>query len=187
MLSPQERTALALAVEAAPERGRLAARRGPSDRRPRRPARRARHQGTRGATGTRWTSAQGQLQIETFRIDTGATLEPCSSSRRSAAAAASSYNVLRPTVLRHLGHAGPEEIRTCAAMRETARCAASPSSTTRRWKAPWTRWWRRCRARSCRSRSRLSVAGAAGPSRRKVEYGTGVVVAATGHVSPTGS
>ena len=26
-------------------------------------------------TGTRWSSAQGQLQIETFRIDTGATLE----------------------------------------------------------------------------------------------------------------
>ena len=30
---------------------------------------------TRGTSGTRWSSAQGQLQIETFRIDTGATLE----------------------------------------------------------------------------------------------------------------
>jgi peptidoglycan hydrolase-like protein with peptidoglycan-binding domain len=28
-----------------------------------------------GPTGTRWSSQQGQLQIETFRIDTGATLE----------------------------------------------------------------------------------------------------------------
>ena len=28
-----------------------------------------------GPNGTRWSSAQGQLQIETFRIDTGATLD----------------------------------------------------------------------------------------------------------------
>ena len=30
---------------------------------------------TTGPAGTRWSSEQGQLQIETFRVDTGATLE----------------------------------------------------------------------------------------------------------------
>ena len=53
--------------------------------------------------------------------------------------------------LRHLRDAGPEEDGGARLRARTARCAASPSSTTRRWKAPWTRWWRRCRARSCRS------------------------------------
>ena len=56
--------------------GRLAARRGPGDRRARRPARQARHQETPALpNGTRWASEQGQLQVETFRIDTGATLD----------------------------------------------------------------------------------------------------------------
>ncbi len=40
---------------------------------------------TPGSSGTRWSSAQGQLQIETFRIDTGATLEAVFEQQKSLA------------------------------------------------------------------------------------------------------
>ena len=82
--------------------------------------------------------------------------------------------------LRHLRDAGLEEDGGARLRARTARCAASPSSTTRRWKAPWTRWWRRCRAPSCRSPRALRWRARPTRARRKVEYGTGVFVSPIG-------
>ena len=42
--------------------------------------------------------------------------------------------------LRAVGHAGPEEILSCAARSRATRSASSPSSTIRPPKAPWSRW-----------------------------------------------
>ena len=79
-------------------------------------------------------------------------------------------------LLHPVRHAGPEEVLRARRRSRTARCAASPSCTTRRSKASWTRSWSRCRARSRRSRG-TGLAGLIGPApRRKVEYGTGIVV-----------
>ena len=47
-------------------------------------------------SGTRWSSEQGQLQIETFRIDTGATLEAVFEQQKKLPRQRITYNVLRP-------------------------------------------------------------------------------------------
>ena len=52
---------------------------------------------SRGASGTRWSSPQGQLQIETFRIPSAqARGRVTSSQRREPFDRRPSYNVLRP-------------------------------------------------------------------------------------------
>ena len=133
--------------------GRLAAGRGPGDRRAPRAARQARdRRRTALQNGTRWASAQGQLQVETFRIDTGATLDAVfEQQKKDAAPAQSRATSLQADSFVISGMQGLKKMLRARLRARTARCAASPCSTTRRWKAPWTRWWRRCRAPSCRS------------------------------------
>ena len=106
----------------------------------------------------------------------------CSSSRRSCRAAVSRAASLQPELVRHHRHAGAEEVSTCAPMPATTRCAASPSSTTRRWKAPWTRWSAPMSSAFVPFATASALAGIGRRARRKVEYGTGLVVSATGHV-----
>ncbi len=101
--------------------------------------------------GTRWASEQGQLQIETFRIDTGATLDAVfeqqkkmprrrveSSNLQSDSFVITGMQGLKKMVVR--GYAKNGEVRGISIMYDQA---MEPTGI---------RWWRRCRARSCRSR-----------------------------------
>ena len=177
MLNPQERAALARRREAEAGRGRLAHGRRSGDRRARRPAGQAR-------AAARARAARHALELERGRVP-GRDL-PHRAARRDArrrvraqkkepAGRKADYSVLRATSSSSPGLQGLKKFYVRAQAARTTRCAASPSSTTRRWKAPWTRSWSRCRAPSCRSRARRASAP---PPRRKVEYGTGVVVGA---------
>jgi peptidoglycan hydrolase-like protein with peptidoglycan-binding domain len=131
--------------------------------------------------GARWSSEQGQLQIETFRIDTGATLEavfeqqkkmPRRRIERSEMQAdsfvISGMQGLKKLVVR--GSARNGEIRGLTilydqAMEGTMDPLVAPMSSAF---VPFP--------------SAFTVAGGADAPRRKVEYGSGVFVSAVGHL-----
>ena len=130
--------------------------------------------------GTRWSSEQGQLQVETFRIDTGATIDAVFEQQKkmprrrvsSSALQSDSFVVtgmqgLKKMVVR--GYARDGEVRGITilydqAMEGTMDPLVAPMSSAF---VPFTSF---------------AVAGAADAARRKVEYGTGVFVSAVGHV-----
>ena len=181
VMSPQERAALAAAVEPRKQQtgwrliedpvtgarlglpGRLATRVTP------------------GVNGTRWSSEQGQLQVETFRIDTGATLDAVfdqqkkmprrrveSSALQSDSFVISGMQGLKKMVVR--GYAKNGEVRGLTilydqAMEGTIDPLVAPMSSAF---VPFA--------------AGFAVAGAADAARRRVEYGTGIIVSATGHV-----
>ena len=74
VMSPAERAALAAAVEPRKRGGRLAAEDPVTGARLGLPGKFA-TKTTALQNGTRWASDQGQMQVETFRIDTGATID----------------------------------------------------------------------------------------------------------------
>ena len=131
--------------------------------------------------GTRWASAQGQLQVETFRIDTGATLEAVFEQQKkmprrrvsSSALQADSFVIsgmqgLKKMVVR--GAARNGEVRGITilydqAMEGTMDPLVAPMASAF---VPFA--------------TGFAVAGAADAARRKVEYGTGVFVSSVGHV-----
>jgi peptidoglycan hydrolase-like protein with peptidoglycan-binding domain len=131
--------------------------------------------------GTRWSSEQSQLQIETFKIDTGATLEAVfdqqkklprrrleSSSLQGDSFAITGMQGLKKMVVR--GFARNGEVRGITilydqAMEGTVDPLVAPISSAY---VPFP--------------AGFALAGASGTQRRKVEYGTGVIVSATGHV-----
>ena len=131
--------------------------------------------------GTRWASEQGQLQIETFRIDTGATLDAVFEQQKkmprrrveSSALQADSFVItgmqgLKKMVVRATARNG--EVRGLTilydqAMEGTVDPLVAPMSSAF---VPFP--------------SGFTLAGGAGAPRRKVEYGTGVFVSAIGHV-----
>jgi peptidoglycan hydrolase-like protein with peptidoglycan-binding domain len=131
--------------------------------------------------GTRWTSTQGQLQVETFRIDTGATLDAVFEQQKkqprrrveSSALQADSFVIsgmqgLKKMVVR--GYARNGEVRGITilydqAMEGTMDPLVAPMSSAF---VPFA--------------TGFVAAGAAGPARRMVEYGTGVFVSSVGHV-----
>ena len=131
-------------------------------------------------SGTRWASDQGQMQIETFRIDTGATLDAVFDQQKKMARRriersdlqADSFVItgmqgLKKMVVRAYARNG--EVRGITivydqAMEGTGDPLVAPISSAF---VPFP--------------SGFTVAGADAP-RRKVEYGTGVFVSATGHV-----
>ena len=133
-------------------------------------------------SGTRWSSAQGQLQIETFRIETGATLEAVfERQKKDPPQRRVSYNVLRQDSFALSGMQGLKkfyvrgfaqngEVRGITILYDQAMdgtmdpIVVAMSSAF----APF---------------ANFTVAGAAdAPPRRRVDYGTGLVVSASGHV-----
>jgi len=131
--------------------------------------------------GTRWASDQGQLQVETFRIDTGATLEAVFEQQKkmprrrieSNSLQAESFVITGIQGLKKMavrGFVKNGEVRGITilydqAMEGTMDQLVAPMSSAF---VPFT--------------SGFAVAGSADAPRRKVEYGTGVFVSATGHV-----
>lgn len=136
---------------------------------------------TPGPNGTRWTSEQGQLQVETFKIDTGAALDAVFEQQKkmprrrveSSALQTDSFVItgmqgLKKMVVRGFTRNG--EVRGITilydqAMEGTMDPLVAPMSSAY---VPFT--------------AGFAVAGVAEKTRRKVEYGTGVFVSAVGHV-----
>jgi peptidoglycan hydrolase-like protein with peptidoglycan-binding domain len=132
-------------------------------------------------SGTRWSSEQGQMQVETFRIDTGATLDALFEQQKkmprrrveSSAMQADSFVItgmqgLKKMVVRAYARNG--EVRGITilydqAMEGTGDPLVAPMSSAF---VPFP--------------TGVTLAGGAGAPRRKVEYGTGVFVSAVGHV-----
>jgi len=131
--------------------------------------------------GTRWASDQGQLQVETFRIDTGATLDAVFEQQKkmprrrieSNSLQADSFVITGMQGLKKMavrGYVKNGEVRGITilydqAMEGTMDQLVAPMSSAF---VPFT--------------SAFAVAGSADAPRRKVEYGTGVFVSTTGHV-----
>jgi peptidoglycan hydrolase-like protein with peptidoglycan-binding domain len=136
---------------------------------------------TQGPNGTRWASEQGQLQVETFKIDTGAALDAVFEQQKkmprrrveSSALQPDSFVIagmqgLKKMVVR--GFARNGEVRGITilydqAMEGTMDPLVAPMSSAF---VPFA--------------TGFAVAGTADAARRKVEYGTGVFVSTVGHV-----
>ena len=139
---------------------------------------------TPGKNGTRWASAQGQMQVETFRIrEPGTTLASVyEQQKKEPSTRKLEFNFLKPDFFVLDGHAGPEEV--LRARRVQGRRGARHDVALR----PGDR----NHHGSGRSRDvqRLhpvprrtgAVAQIGPPPKRKVEYGTGIVVSAAGHI-----
>jgi peptidoglycan hydrolase-like protein with peptidoglycan-binding domain len=136
---------------------------------------------TPGPNGTRWSSEQGQLQIETFRIDTGATLEAVFDQQKKlprrrvsgSSLLSDSFVIIGMQGLKKMrvvGYARDGEVRGLTilydqAMEGSIDPLVLPISGTY---LPFAQGF--------------ALAGAAETPRRKVEYGTGVFVSAAGDV-----
>lgn len=136
---------------------------------------------TPGSNGTRWSSEQGQLQIETFRIDTGATLEAVFDQQKKMPRRRVSGSSLLSDSFVIIGMQGLKKMRVVGfvrdgevrgltilydqAMEGSIDPLVMPISGTY---LPFAQG--------------LALAGVAEAPRRKVEYGTGVFVSAAGHV-----
>jgi peptidoglycan hydrolase-like protein with peptidoglycan-binding domain len=136
---------------------------------------------TPGQNGTRWASDQGQLQVETFRIDTGATLDAVFEQQKKmprrrvsgSALQVDSFSIsgmqgLKKMVVRGVARNG--EVRGITilydqAMEGTMDPLVAPMASAF---VPFA--------------TGFAVAGSADAARRKVEYGTGVFVSPVGHV-----
>jgi peptidoglycan hydrolase-like protein with peptidoglycan-binding domain len=181
VMSPEERKALAAAVEPRKrEVGWQLAEDPVTGARVGLPGRLA-TKVTPGPNGTRWASEQGQLQVETFKIDTGATLEAVfeqqkkmprrrisSSALQEDSFVISGMQGLKKMVIR--GFARNGEVRGITilydqAMEGTMDPLVAPMSSAF---VPFA--------------TGFAVAGVADAQRRKVEYGSGVFVSAVGHV-----
>jgi peptidoglycan hydrolase-like protein with peptidoglycan-binding domain len=133
------------------------------------------------ATGTRWSSQQGQLQIETFRIDTGATLEGVfEQQKKTPPQRRATYNVLRDGFFVVSGTQGLKkfyvrgfaqdgEVRGITILYDQAEAIMdSMVVAISNAFSPFTSY---------------AVAGAPeAPPRKRVDYATGVVVSASGNI-----
>lgn len=133
-------------------------------------------------SGTRWSSAQGQLQIETFRIETGATLEAVfEQQKKDPPQRRVSYNVLKPEFFVLSGMQGLKkfyvrgfvqnnEVRGITILYDQAMEGTMDSMVVAMSNAfaPFANF--------------TATAAADAPPRKRVEYGTGLVVSAGGHV-----
>jgi peptidoglycan hydrolase-like protein with peptidoglycan-binding domain len=181
VMSPEERKALAAAVEPRKQEvGWRLAEDPVTGARVGLPGRLA-TKVTPGPNGTRWASEQGQLQVETFKIDTGAALDAVfeqqkkmprrrveSSALQTDSFVISGMQGLKKMVVR--GFARNGEVRGITilydqAMEGTMDPLMAPMSSAF---VPFA--------------TGFAVAGTADAARRKVEYGSGVFVSAVGHV-----
>jgi peptidoglycan hydrolase-like protein with peptidoglycan-binding domain len=137
---------------------------------------------TTGPAGTRWSSEQGQLQIETFRVDTGATLEAVYEQQKGIPRRRLTTNNLGQDSfmlagmqglkkMRVYGYARNGEVRGLTilydqAMEGTMDALVAPIA----WAyLPFPQGF--------------SLAAATEAPRRKVEYGTGIFVSAEGQMA----
>ncbi|HEY0438591.1 MAG TPA: serine protease [Xanthobacteraceae bacterium] len=130
--------------------------------------------------GTRWASARGEVQVETFRISApGTTLQAVHEQQQKAANRKVAYNVLRPDFFVLAGLQGLKKFYVRAQFRDgqvrgfviqyDQAMAGTVDPVVVGMSSTFTPF------------PAVGVA-AARPARRKVEYGTGVVVSTAGHI-----
>ena len=136
-----------------------------------------------GASGTRWSSAQGQVQIETFRIrEPGTTLALVHEQQRKDPSTRKVWvNVLRPDFFVLAGMQGLKKFHVRAAIKD----GEVRGMTVLYDQATDTIMDAVAVAMAGTFSAFPGVAGASHfgpPGRRKVEYATGIVVSAAGHI-----
>jgi len=135
---------------------------------------------TRGATGTRWSSQQGQFQVETFRM-TGTRLDAAyERQRREPFDRRPSYNVLRPEFFVVSGVQGLKKfyVRAFARGNEVRGMTILYDQAEEGTIEPVV-------VAMSSAFVPFAQPGAIQegvPSRRKVEYGTGLIVSTGGHI-----
>ena len=133
-----------------------------------------------GPNGTRWSSEQGQLQIETFRIDTGASLDAVFEQQKKMPRRHVASSAMTPDSFVITGMQGLKKMVVRATARDgevrglTILYDQAMEGTVDPLVAPMTS--------AFVPFGDFAAAGVAGAIRRKVEYGTGIVVSAGGHV-----
>ena len=133
-------------------------------------------------TGTRWSSAQGQLQIETFRIDTGATLDAVFEQQKKQHRRSVTYHVLRPDSFVVSGTQGLKKFYVRAFAKDgevhglTILYDQAMEGTMDPIVVAMSSAFVPFASYTIASVSNVVV------SRRKVEYGTGVVISPLGHI-----
>ena len=115
--------------------GRLAAGRGPGHRRARRPARQVRDQTADAANGTRWCVGAARCRSRPSAINDRRDARAVFEREEEAPRRRVESNSLSRQLSSSPGMQGLKKIPRARLSARTARCAASPSSTTRRWKA----------------------------------------------------
>ena len=182
LLSPEERTALAASAQ--PEQDEIGwrlvedpvtgARVGIPEKLATRTA--------PGPSGTRWSSQQGQLQIETFRIDTGATLQAVFEQQKKQRRRRVTHDALRDNSFVILGTQGLKKFYVRAVNGEaevrgiTILYDQAMSGTI----DPILRAM--SSAFAPLASYVVAGTGTVEAPRRKVEYGTGLVVSPHGHI-----
>jgi peptidoglycan hydrolase-like protein with peptidoglycan-binding domain len=131
-------------------------------------------------SGTHWRSAQGQLQIETFRIDTGATLEAVFEQQKALPRRRVTSGVLRPDHFVVSGTQGLKKfhVRAFAKDGEVRGITILYDQAMAGMMDPVAA----AMASAFLPFASHTVAGSAAAPRRKVEYGTGLVVSTVGHI-----
>jgi hypothetical protein len=132
-------------------------------------------------SGTRWSSEQEQLQIETFHIDTGASLEAVFEQQKKMPRRRVSSNTLQPDSFVIAGMQGLKKMRVSGYVRNgevrglTILYDQAMEGSIDQLVGPIA-------AAYLPFAPGLALAGAAEAPRRKVEYGTGIFVSAWGDV-----
>jgi peptidoglycan hydrolase-like protein with peptidoglycan-binding domain len=135
-----------------------------------------------GASGTRWSSAQGQLRIETFQIDTGATLEGVFEQQKKLAKRRVTGSTLKLDHFSISGTQGLKKFHVRAFARDgevrgiTILYDQAMEGTMDPLMTAMSSAYEPFASYTVASTGSIKVA------RRKVEYGSGVVVSPNGHI-----
>lgn len=134
----------------------------------------------RGASGSRWTSQQGQFQVETFRIPNTRLEAAYERQRREPHDRRPSYNVLRPEFFVISGVQGLKKfyVRASAQDNEVRGMTVLYDQAEEGTMDPVVV----AMSSAFVPFAQLGAMQEGVPSRRKVEYGTGLVVSSGGHV-----
>jgi S1-C subfamily serine protease len=135
---------------------------------------------TRGATGTRWSSQQGQFQVETFRIPNMRLEAAYERQRREPFDRRPGYNVLRPDFFVISGMQGLKKfyVRAFARGNEVRGMTILYDQAEEGTMEPIVV----AMSSAFIPFAQLGAIQEGVPSRRKVEYGTGLVVSTVGHI-----
>ena len=135
---------------------------------------------SRGGFGTRWSSQQGQLQVETFRLPNTQLEAAYERQRREPVGRRPSYNILRTDFFVVSGMQGLKKfyVRASAQNNEVRGITILYDQAMEGTMDPVVV----AMSSAFVPFATLGAMQEGVPSRRKVEYGTGLVVSGTGHV-----
>jgi peptidoglycan hydrolase-like protein with peptidoglycan-binding domain len=139
-------------------------------------------QSSRSTTGSRWTLGRGEAQVETFRVaDPGTTLKSVFETQKAMAGRQIAYNVLRPDFFVISGRQGLRKFYVRAHARDSEVRGVSVV-----YDQAMEGTWDPLVIAISNAFTAFPAALERAPAKRQVDYGTGVVVSAQGHVVTDG-